>query len=79
MPLSRRSFLVTGSLAAGALATVKPFAVKAAKPADLQDWSVRHQFDLDPSYAVPFARLAFGIMKSPQEVEMTARAVRSLT
>ena len=51
MPLSRRSFLVTGSLAAGALATVKPFAVKAAPMADLQDWSVvRRQFDLDPAY-----------------------------
>lgn len=51
MPLSRRSFLVTGSLAAGALATVKPFALKAAPPPDLQDWSVvRQQFDLDPSY-----------------------------
>ena len=52
MPLSRRSFLVTGSLAAGALATVKPFAAKAAAPEDLQDWSVvRQQFDLDPNYA----------------------------
>src|SRR5438876_6443631 len=52
MPLSRRSFLVTGSLAAGALATVKPFAAKAAAPEDLQDWSVvRQQFDLDPGYA----------------------------
>jgi hypothetical protein len=40
MPLSRRSFLVTGSLAAGALATVKPVALKAAPRADLQDWSV---------------------------------------
>ena len=51
MPLSRRHFLVTGSLAAGALATVKPFAAKAAAPEDLQDWSVvRQQFDLDPAY-----------------------------
>src|SRR5437667_6364546 len=51
MPLRRRSFLVTGSLAAGALATVKPFAAKAAAPEDLQDWSViRQQFDLDPAY-----------------------------
>ncbi len=30
-------------------------------------------------YAVPFARLAFGIMNTPAEVERTARAVRSLT
>ena len=30
-------------------------------------------------YAVPFARLAFGIMNSQQEVEKTARALRSLT
>ena len=29
-------------------------------------------------YAVPFARLAFGIMNTPAEVERTARAVRSL-
>ncbi|HEX9407933.1 MAG TPA: aminotransferase class V-fold PLP-dependent enzyme, partial [Thermoanaerobaculia bacterium] len=51
MPLSRRHFLVTGSLAAGALATVKPFTAKAAAPEDLQDWSVvRQQFDLDPAY-----------------------------
>src|SRR3989442_5602913 len=51
MPLSRRHFLVTGSLAAGALATVKPFVAKAAAPEDLRDWSVvRQQFDLDPGY-----------------------------
>ncbi len=51
MPLSRRHFLVTGSLAAGALATVKPFVAKAAAPEDLRAWSVvRQQFDLDPSY-----------------------------
>jgi len=51
MPLSRRHFLVTGSLAAGALATVKPFVAKAAAPEDLRAWSVvRQQFDLDPGY-----------------------------
>ena len=51
MPFSRRRFLVTGSLAAGALATVKPFAAKAAGPENLQDWgTVRSQFDLDPAY-----------------------------
>ena len=51
MPFSRRRFLVTGSLAAGALATVKPFAAKAAAPEDLQNWAaVRSQFDLDPAY-----------------------------
>jgi len=51
MPLSRRHFLVTGSLAAGALATVKPFVAKAAAPEDLRAWSVvRQQFDLDPAY-----------------------------
>ena len=51
MPFSRRRFLVTGSLAAGALASVKPFAAKAAAPEDLHDWDVvRGQFDLDPAY-----------------------------
>src|SRR5436190_2870481 len=51
MPYSRRRFLVTGSLAAGALASVKPFAAKAAAPEDLHDWDVvRGQFDLDPAY-----------------------------
>jgi len=51
MPYSRRRFLVTGSLAAGALASVKPFAAKAAAPENLQDWdAVRRQFDLDPAY-----------------------------
>jgi len=51
MPYSRRRFLVTGSLAAGALATVKPFAAQAAAPEDLRDWAVvRRQFDLDPAY-----------------------------
>lgn len=29
-------------------------------------------------YAVPFARLAFGIMNTSDEVERTARALRSL-
>jgi len=52
MPFSRRRFLVTGSLAAGALATVKPFAIQAASAEDLRDWGVvRQQFDLDPAYA----------------------------
>jgi selenocysteine lyase/cysteine desulfurase len=51
MPYSRRRFLVTGSLAAGALAAVKPFAAKAAAPENLQDWAVvRRQFDLDPAF-----------------------------
>ena len=51
MPLSRRNFLVTGSLAAGALATVKPFLAKPAPPADLRNWRViREQFDLDPNF-----------------------------
>jgi len=51
MTFSRRRFLVTGSLAAGALASVKPFAAKAAAPEDLQHWNVvRGQFDLDPAY-----------------------------
>src|SRR5712691_10114301 len=51
MPLSRRHFLVTGSLAAGALATVRPFVAKAAAPEDLRAWSVvRQQFDLDPAF-----------------------------
>jgi isopenicillin-N epimerase len=56
MPLSRRHFLVTGSLAAGALATVTPIftkeqEIRPIKTADLHDWSVvRQQFDLDPAY-----------------------------
>jgi isopenicillin-N epimerase len=55
MPLSRRRFLVTGSLAAGALATVTPITAKKPEPkrapADLHDWSaVRQQFDLAPEY-----------------------------
>jgi len=49
--LSRRHFLFTGSLAAGALATVRPILAKPAAPEDLQDWgAVRAQFDLDPAY-----------------------------
>lgn len=54
MALTRRSFLVTSSLAAGVaaakpLSVVKPL-VKSA--ADLRDWAaVREQFDLDPGYA----------------------------
>ena len=52
MPFSRRHFLVTSSLAAGTLATVKPFAVRAAAYENLQDWNVvRQQFDLDPAFA----------------------------
>ncbi|HYS56182.1 MAG TPA: aminotransferase class V-fold PLP-dependent enzyme [Thermoanaerobaculia bacterium] len=51
MALSRRNFLVTGSLAAGALATVKPFLAKPAPPADLRNWRViREMFNLDPNY-----------------------------
>lgn len=50
--LNRRNFLVTGSLAAGALATVKPFLAKPAAAPDLHDWRVvREQFDLDPNFA----------------------------
>src|SRR5207247_11408826 len=49
--LNRRHFLVTSSLAAGALATVKPFLAKPAPAADLHDWRVvREQFDLDPNF-----------------------------
>src|SRR5438093_7409078 len=49
--LSRRHFLVTGSLAAGALATVRPILAKPAAAEDLQEWgAVRAQFDLDPAY-----------------------------
>lgn len=54
--LSRRHFLVTGSLAAGALATVTPIfgreqEIRPVKSADLHDWNVvRQQFDLDPAY-----------------------------
>src|SRR5256886_17205384 len=49
--LNRRHFLVTGSFAAGALATVKPFLAKPAAAADLHDWRVvREQFDLDPNF-----------------------------
>src|ERR687884_562617 len=52
MTVSRRNFLVTGSLAAGALATVKPFLAKPKDAADLRDWGVvREQFDLDPTFA----------------------------
>ena len=55
MPLTRRNFLVSGSLslAAGALS---PLLVQAAKskpstPADLKDWeSVRREFELTPDY-----------------------------
>lgn len=54
--LSRRHFLVTGSLAAGALATVTPIfgkdqEIRPVKSRDLHDWGVvRDQFDLDPAY-----------------------------
>src|SRR5207249_9672660 len=55
MPLTRRNFLVSGSLslAAGALS---PLLVQAAKskpstPADFKDWeSVRREFELSPDY-----------------------------
>jgi isopenicillin-N epimerase len=55
MPLTRRNFLINGSLslAAGALA---PLLVQAGKtatsaPADFKDWeSVRREFDLAPNY-----------------------------
>jgi len=50
--LSRRSFLITGSLGAAGAALAKPKA--AAKPPhdDLHDWNaVRRQFDLSPEYA----------------------------
>src|SRR2546422_6567466 len=54
MALTRRSFLVTSSLAAG-VAAAKPLSVvkPLVKPAaDLRDWAaVREQFDLDPGYA----------------------------
>ncbi len=52
MPLSRRHFLITGSLAAGSLATVTPiFGRKPSQAADLHDWRVvREQFDLAPEY-----------------------------
>src|SRR5213079_2544721 len=55
MPLTRRDFLISGSmsLAAGAFS---PFAVQAEKtkpsaPADFKDWeSVRREFELAPDY-----------------------------
>jgi isopenicillin-N epimerase len=55
MPLTRRNFLISGSLslAAGALS---PLLVEAAKaktsaPTDFKDWdSVRREFDLSPDY-----------------------------
>src|SRR5438128_5555643 len=54
MALTRRSFLVTTSLAAG-VAAAKPLSIvkPLVKPAaDLRDWAaVREQFDLDPGYA----------------------------
>ena len=51
MAVSRRNFLINTSLAAGALATVKPILAKPAPTADLRDWSaVREQFDLAPDY-----------------------------
>ena len=52
MALSRRNFLVQGSLAAGALAAVRPVLAKPAAPPNLHDWAaVREQFDLAPDYA----------------------------
>jgi isopenicillin-N epimerase len=55
MPITRRNFLVSGSLslAAGALSPllVQAGKTKASATADLKDWeSVRRQFDLAPDY-----------------------------
>ena len=56
MPLSRRRFLVAGSLsvAAGAVANARPLAAVPSLPKaapDLRNWSVvREQFDLAPEY-----------------------------
>src|SRR5207249_11795923 len=54
MPLSRRNFLIRGSLslAAGALSSVLVEAkTKESAPADFKDWeSVRRQFELAPDY-----------------------------
>jgi isopenicillin-N epimerase len=56
MPLTRRNFLISGSLslAAGALSPLLAEAVKtkpSAVPADFKDWeSVRREFELAPNY-----------------------------
>ena len=54
MPLTRRNFLIRGSLslAAGALSSVLVEAkTKESAPADFKDWeSVRRQFELAPGY-----------------------------
>ena len=54
MPLTRRNFLIRGSLslAAGALSSVLVEAkTKESAPADFKDWeSVRRQFELAPDY-----------------------------
>src|SRR5437899_11713825 len=54
MPLTRRNFLIRGSLslAAGALSSVLVEAkTKENAPADFKDWeSVRRQFELAPDY-----------------------------
>ena len=55
MPLSRRDFLISGSLslAAGALSplVVRAEQTKQTAPADLKDWeSVRREFELAPDY-----------------------------
>ena len=48
--ISRRHFLVTGSVSAAG-AALAPALRAAQKPADLSDWrSVREQFDLDPRF-----------------------------
>jgi isopenicillin-N epimerase len=55
MPLTRRTFLISGSLslAAGALSPllVQAGKTKSSAPADLKDWeSVRREFELTPDY-----------------------------
>ena len=56
MPLTRRNFLIRGSLslAAGALSSVLVEAkTKENAPADFKDWeSVRRQFELAPDYII---------------------------
>src|SRR6266498_3433438 len=55
MPLTRRNFLISGSLslAAGALSPllVQAGKAKSSAPADFKDWeSVRREFELAPDY-----------------------------
>src|SRR5438876_9473866 len=55
MPLTRRNFLISGSLslAAGALSPllVQAGKAKSSAPADFKDWeSVRREFELSPDY-----------------------------